>query len=217
MKKSILFVLSALFLVLSGCITITEKYSFRKDGSGTMEYIIDMSELYAMMASFSDSTTEEMQMNESFEEVKAELESIDGISKVTLTGNPESYIMGIQYDFKDAVALNKAMNLLLNKEGEGTSTFVAWNKKSFTRYSILSDEFSKEALLGETEGMDESMAESMLDGMKYKLVVSMPADIKTVETSAEYVQDDKRTVTVEAGFLKILNEKNYLQTEIKTK
>jgi len=38
--------LLATFLVgLTGCITIEEQYSFKKNGSGTMTYVLDMREM----------------------------------------------------------------------------------------------------------------------------------------------------------------------------
>lgn len=36
-------------MLLSGCLTIEEHYTFKKDGSGTMEYVMDMSEIGSMM------------------------------------------------------------------------------------------------------------------------------------------------------------------------
>ena len=41
--------LAALFF--TGCITIEENYTFKKDGSGTMEYVLDMSEMGELIKS----------------------------------------------------------------------------------------------------------------------------------------------------------------------
>ena len=41
-------------LAFTGCITIEENYAFKKNGSGTMEYVVDMSELGDMMKAFEE-------------------------------------------------------------------------------------------------------------------------------------------------------------------
>ncbi|MBK9535574.1 MAG: hypothetical protein IPO10_10485 [Flavobacteriales bacterium] len=34
-----------LLMFFTGCLTIEENYVFKKDGSGTMEYVVDLSEM----------------------------------------------------------------------------------------------------------------------------------------------------------------------------
>ncbi|MCB0780956.1 MAG: hypothetical protein KDC03_15785, partial [Flavobacteriales bacterium] len=54
--------LAALFLLvitLSGCITIEEHYTFKKNGSGSMEYVIDMSVMKELMDSMEGAFGEE--------------------------------------------------------------------------------------------------------------------------------------------------------------
>jgi hypothetical protein len=218
--KRLRFIIPAAFMVLfSGCITIFEKYSFNKDGSGTMEYLVDMSELYSMMQAFSDSASnEEMNLDQSFADMKPSLEAVEGISNVMLTGDTDNYIFGIKYQFRNVEALNEALGLLMNAEGGNSEKFVDYTKKTFTRYHKTSDEFSPEALLGEdNEGMDESMVEGMLEGMKYKIFVTMPGKVKSVSTNAEYVTEGSNEVRVEANFSQMVKDTELLKMVIKSK
>lgn len=220
MKKLIVTALTASALFLSGCITIFEKYSFNKDGSGSMEYLIDMKEMYDMINAFADEEQKnEMNLNETFGETIPELSAIPGISNVQLTGTPEEYVFGIKYDFKDVAALNAALGVLLEKEQGKSDKYVDFNKKVFTRYYKTSDEFSKEALMGEEggEGMDESMVDEMLQGMKYKIYVNMPGKVKSVKTEAGYTMEGDKAVLIEANLLQLSENDQILKTVITSK
>ena len=48
-RNTRLLALLALLVAFTGCITIEENYTFKKDGSGTMEYVVDMSEIGDML------------------------------------------------------------------------------------------------------------------------------------------------------------------------
>lgn len=221
MKRNILFSLFIALLFLSSCLTIHEKYTIHKDGSGSFEYIIDMSELYSIMESFASDedmkSLQETDLSESFAEIIPELEEINGISNVSLTGLEEEYIFGISLDFADEVSLNKALAIIMKDQGEDGSRFVEISKKKFTRYHITSEEFSREALLGAEGAVDESLVSGMLEGMKYKLDISFARKVKSVQTRAEIIDEDLHSVSVEAGFNAMLEDSEYLKTIIKTK
>ena len=57
-SKTILATLIGAIFMLTGCITIEEHYSFKKNGSGTMKYIIDMKEMGEMLEAFADELEE---------------------------------------------------------------------------------------------------------------------------------------------------------------
>src|SRR5690606_20840118 len=92
----------ALAVVLSGCLTIEEHYTFKKNGSGTMEYVVDMSELGELISAFDafDTTGEnatqgQMSTLDMDEEVEA-LKAISGIKKVKLTREKE-WVQRLQF------------------------------------------------------------------------------------------------------------------------
>jgi hypothetical protein len=219
MKQIYLLVVVMGLLFLTGCITIIEKYNIHKDGSGSMEYIIDMSEMYEMMASFSDSTDENQtnDLDQSLRAALPELINMEGISNVELTGDISRFIAGIKFDFKDAESLNLALAAIL--EGEESSgipvKYIEINGKNFTRFSLTSKEFNKEALLDSQE-FDAETAKSILESMKYKISVSFEKKIKKVTTLADYTLEDKAAV-IETNFSEIFDNADILKTTIKTR
>jgi len=219
MKKLLLFSFSASLLLLTSCITIFEKYKINADGSGTLEYIIDMSEMYEMMAAFSDST-EEMDMSgfdESMRETLPGLKNLSGISNIELTGNPTKFIAGVKFDFNNSDALNKAMAILfMNEEkSEDKTKYVEIKGKNFTRFGLTSKEFNKEALLG-SEELDQETMKTLLESMKYKISVEFEKPVKKV-TSMAVLTQEKNSVLLETNLSEIFNNSDYLKTIIKTK
>jgi hypothetical protein len=219
MKKIGLITLLAFLILFTSCITIIEKYKINKNGSGTMEYIIDMSEMYEMMSAFSDSSSaaDNPEIDQSMKAVLPGLMSMEGISDVELTGDITKYIAGIRFSFDNIKSLNKAMGLLL-KEADSSSEdmkYVDFRKKQFTRYSLTADEFDKEKILGSHE-LDPETMKSVLESMKYKIIVSFEKPVKKVSAFAQYTQEGN-TVTIEANFSDIFDKPDILQAIIKTK
>ena len=213
--KGLLFFLAA--FLLPGCITVYEKYNFKSNGSGTMEYIIDMSEFYQMMASFSDSVNEqELQIDQSFSETAEGLKTLKDISNVQLTGNSRDYIFGIRYDFANPAALNEAMAYILHNETAGKE-YIKFSRKNITRYSLISDEFSKEKIIGVEENeMDEGMLKEIFEKMKYRISMDFSRPVKSVTTLAEY-SIDKNKLNVETTFNALLENNKVLETVIRLK
>lgn len=217
----ILNLLSAFLSVflLSGCITVFEKYKINSDGSGTMEYIIDMSEMYEMIASFSDSSQEieTVELDKSLKEALPGLEQIKGISNAELTGDMKHYVAGIKFDFTGMEALNKAIAVLYKgNESETTErVYVERKGKKFTRYGQTSEEFNKETLLGSGEISAET-AKMVLESMKYKISVEFARPVKKVTSLAAHTVEGN-LVTIETNFSEMLDNPDFLKTFIKTK
>jgi len=211
----IFFVLGLFFL--PGCITVYEKYTFNSNGSGTMEYLIDMSEFYTMMNSFSGSLPDEdIQIDQSFMEIAEELKNIKGVSNVQLTGNNQEYIFGIKYDFSDPPSLNRAMAFILQKKYDQVE-YLSIKGKNITRYSSISEEFSTEKIIGNEENeMDETMIKEIFEKMNYKIYMDFFRPVKSVVTKANYTIDNNKLI-VEANFGDILQNNKILETSIRLK
>ncbi len=207
-------------LFLNSCLTVYEKYTLNRDGSGAMEYIIDMSELHSMMQAFSDSSgegTNPMEIAQSFKEILPGLQDIPGITNVRLTGDADDYIYGIKYDFRDQDALNHAMAVILGSSDTTGIRYVEIKKKRFIRYPLTSDEITGNDLFAGQDSSSNSLAQKILDEMFYNISVTFPKRVKKVESMAETTQDKNNTVTVRATFSQILNNSEFLRTEIKTR
>jgi len=164
-----------LLLVLTGCLTIEEQYTFKKDGSGTMTYIVDMSEMGEMMkglGKMSESLGEkDQEPMMDMDDEAGELKTIPGISKVKVNKKKE-WVRSISFRFKDLASLNAALNKLMPDSTNTEHTFFSWDGNTLVR---TSNRFASELGAGMAkteegkaegeEGMDMSM---LLGTMKYK-------------------------------------------------
>jgi hypothetical protein len=217
--KYIKFLLLGLSFFLSSCLTVYEKFEINKDGSGTMEYLIDLNNLYNMLESFgADSTMSNgMGINESFDDLIPSLSALEGVSDVSLTGEPSRYIFGIKFKFTNEASLNNAMALLMD-EDDSSNKYVSISKKKFVRYPRTSEDFSFANIFGkEDEGIDSTMVAGMLKEMKYNISVSFPRKIKKVSTLAEYEISDDKIIEIQTDFNKLLKNNKVLETTILTK
>ena len=186
----------ALVLVLSGCLTIEEHYTFKKNGSGTMEYVVDMSELGELISVFDafDTTGEsatqgQMSTLDMDEEVEA-LKAISGIKKVKLTREKE-WVQRLQFGFKDIEALNAALNVLMPDSSGVPHEFFRWEGNTLVRtnnrhaYELGAGMSEMDA--GEQEEGEELDPDPILETMKYRYSFKFANDIAEA-TTVEGVQ-----------------------------
>ena len=188
--------------LLSGCLTIEEHYRFRRNGSGSMTYVLDMSELGSMISAFGESADGggnglgDMGAMNMSEQVDA-LRSIPGVSKVKLDGK-KKWVQRISFDFRNVTALNAALNVLMPDSSGVPNEFFRWEEGTLVRttnrhaYELGSglakgDEQPEED--GEEAGpLDMSM---MLESMKYSYSFKFARTIGNVR-SAEGVNVQQR-------------------------
>lgn len=169
---------------LSSCLTITETYYFKKDGSGRMQFSLDLSEMEALL-SYAERETEKGGIEDlSFVEVVKQLKQIDGIYEVQLLDDPESFSWGVAYEFEHTVALNKALNLLLVKEQkEVFHPFVEYHGQQF-KSNHLMNKFVLRDKLAEDERL-APMAEQFMKKMDYHIHYEFERPIKVVYATQE--------------------------------
>ncbi|HRH68958.1 MAG TPA: hypothetical protein PLB89_05580 [Flavobacteriales bacterium] len=172
LRKRILLPLSAL-LAFTGCITIEENYTFKKDGSGTMEYVVDMSEIGDMMKAFEDMDKSgdkkdvgDMGTMDMTAKV-AELKKVPGIKKVKVNSK-EKYVQRLKFAFADVNALNAALNQLMPDSTGMQHTFFTWEGNTLVR---TNNQHARE--LGSGMGTDKDPSDTtdmteILATMKYK-------------------------------------------------
>ncbi len=160
-------------LAFTGCITIEENYTFKKDGSGTMEYVVDMSEIGDMMKAFEDmdksgGAKDAGDMGTMDMKAKmAELKNVPGIKKVKVN-DKEKYVQRLKFAFADVTALNAALNQLMPDSTGTQHTFFTWEGNTLVR---TNNQHARE--LGSGMGTDKDPSDTtdmteMLATMKYK-------------------------------------------------
>ncbi|MFK7921294.1 MAG: hypothetical protein AB8H47_05020 [Bacteroidia bacterium] len=190
-----------LCLGLSSCLTITETYYFKKDGSGQMQFSVDFSEMEALLA-YADRESEKGGMEDlSFVEVVKQLKQIDGIYEVHLLDDPESYRWGVAYEFEHTVALNKALNILLvNEQKEVFHPFVEYHGQQF-KSNHLMNKFVIRDKLAEDERL-APLAEQLMKKMDYQINYEFERPIKVVYATQDVQLEGSKpkTLNLSASF-----------------
>jgi hypothetical protein len=152
--------------LLSGCLTIEENYTFRKDGSGTMEYVVDMSELGKMLDGMKGMMDGKeggntMDMNEE----AGKLKTLEGIARVKCKEEKKGFVQRLSFRFQDVAALNRALNVLMPDSAREPQDFFRWEGNTLVR---TNNGFA--AGIGAETGGDSDTAnvEGVLKSMKYK-------------------------------------------------
>ena len=194
-------------IALTGCITIEENYTFKKNGSGTMEYVIDLSELGDMMKTLnsagegeakSDGDMGTMDMND---EVAA-LKSIPGIGKVKLN-TKKDWVQRLSFSFKDVTALNAALNVLMPDSTGVSYPFFRWEGSTLVR---TNNRHAYEIGAGMAKGGDEADGSeegddgldmsTMLESMKYKYSFKFAKPLGATTTAAGVLVETRGTKEV---------------------
>lgn len=180
-----------LVLLLQGCITIEENYTFKKDGSGAMEYVVDMSELADLMNGLpgaKDKDKSEGMGKLDLIENLAKLKAISGISKVKVKKEKDGFIQRLSFRFTNVTALNGALNeIIKDSTGTGPKEFFRWDGSTLVA-----------STKGRTKGMGNNMgggsedstgAEGMLKMMHYKFDLRFAEELADVQ-AAESMQKE---------------------------
>ena len=223
--RSRLAALLLLVITLSGCITIEEHYTFKKNGSGSMEYVIDMSVMKELMDSMEGDFGEEgedgkegsggedldMDLTENVDALKG----ISGISGVKVD-DKEDWVRKIKFKFKDLDALNKALNVLMPDSTGTPHTFFRWEGNTLVRTN------NRHALeLGEEMGADENAEDEadmkgLLESMKYRYSFAFRNDISDVAVAngVQRTDDGTRKVALATDWSVITEDPDALDLRI---
>lgn len=182
--QKILPVLLLACLSLTSCLTISESYYFAKDGSGKMQFLVDMSQMSGLL-NYADQERESSSVEDlSFVEVVKQLKQIDGIYEVRLLDDPSTYQWGIAYEFANTIALNKALNVLLMKEGnQGFHPFVEYHGQQFVSQHKF-DKFQIRERLSSDERL-APIVEQVMKQMNYQIRYEFAQPIKAVYAKQE--------------------------------
>ena len=121
-------------LMVSSCLTIEENYTFKKDGSGTMEYVVDLSEMGALMKGLpggdnQDDGLQQMDMQDNIDK----LEALPGIRKAKLKKEKDGFLQRLSFRFADLKALNGALNTLMPDSSGKQEEFFRWEGNTLVR------------------------------------------------------------------------------------
>lgn len=154
-------------LLATGCLTIEENYNFKKNGSGTMEYVVDLSALADMLKSMDMGDKDKKQDPTAMGlATQAELlKDVQGVERVKLKEEKSGYVQRVSFAFRDLASLNRALNVLMPDSTGVQQEFFSWEGNTLVRRN---NRYAKE-LSGEMGGEGDSLnMEGVLQSMKYK-------------------------------------------------
>ena len=208
-----------LILSLSACLTIEENYTFKKDGSGTMEYVVDMSAMAEMMESMEKMTEGSGEDDDGMGEMdmKAEAEKLKtvlGVSKVKVN-TKEKFVQRVSFKFKDIASLNGALNVLMPDSSGVQHTFYTWEGNTLVRTNnrhatdLGSD-------MGQDAGTDSMDPTAFLQSMHYKFSFKFAQPITGRELAEGVVQEspNSKELKLDTDWSVIMKEPKTLDLRI---
>lgn len=116
MKYSFYGMLLFISVSLTSCFEVIEDVTVHRNGSGTYKFIVNLSQSKNQIDKIRTQDSilhyqvpSSAVVDEKIAEVKTKLQSINGISNVTIKQDPTNYIYNLSFDFKNVSALNNAV------------------------------------------------------------------------------------------------------------
>ncbi|RMG73847.1 MAG: hypothetical protein D6722_03180 [Bacteroidetes bacterium] len=211
--------LVTLLFVSTACFDIEEEITLKKDGSGTYQISVDMTQMMEMMSGFM--TEEQMAESDMFGSMDSALQvqvetlrEMDGLSNVRHMS--ENFRFSLTYDFADIDALNAAASAgsaIDNTTGPVTSgASYKWTPKSFERENKPIDNLLNSEDEEQAEAME--MAKMMLADAHYSITYHFPGKVKKLTNDAAEIGADNRSVILSSNFLDILDGEAELGNKI---
>lgn len=220
LRPRILLPLAVLF-VLTGCITIEENYTFKKNGSGTLEYVVDMSEIGDLMKAFegigdgaAGKDDGDMGALDMKDEVEA-LKRIPGIKKVKVN-DKKKFVQRLSFSFADITALNQALNVLMTDSTGQEHTFFTWEGNTLVRTNNDHARELGKGMGGEEEGSDSTDMTQFLESMKYKysFTFAQPVGTTVLGTGMNEERPKAKQVLMDTDWSKITEDPKALDLRI---
>lgn len=203
--KSLIVLLLTGSVLLSGCFEIFEEVHYKKDGSGTYTFAMDMSGMKSMleMAMQMDTSQQgEFQLDTLkmiSEEFENNLQGANGISNIRQINDMENFVFGIEFDFKDITSLNSAVEKITKDENQESvkGPFFKAKGKQFQRLDARGFKGLFDEMLGGAGADDENMDMAMmfLKDVAYTMTYHFERKIKSVSNSLSEISEDNKTVT----------------------
>lgn len=218
------FLCLILTAVCTSCFEIREEVTIAKNGSGNYAFLIDMSSSKSMIdmatgMQIAKDRTPFAQMDSAFAKGMERLAAIPGISNAEAINNREQYIFGMRFDFRDAEALNAALNQSAQGQPDAPDGAIfAFRKKELVRKerSLISSLADLEVLRSTPEGAAQIQA--ILQGASYVYTVRpQTGKIRSFTCKDGELQDNGKVFYFRTGLLDMMEGKVSPASTIKFK
>ena len=203
---------------MQGCLTIEENYTFKKDGSGSMEYVVDMSEMADLMKGFpgAKDKTDDMGKMDMFSNVER-IKRLPGIKKVKLKKEKDGFIQRVSFRFQDVASLNGALNVLMPDSAAGACEFFKWEGSTLVRTNNHYQKRMTKDTGGETG--DSTDASGILKMMHYKFDLRFADELGDVRVAEGVLKeaDGTRRMKLSTDYSVIMGDSTALDLRITLK
>jgi len=225
MRYTFLILVSTLLLALPACITIEEIYTFKKNGSGSMTYVIDMREMAPLLKMAQEQQEMDFEGMLEGDMFSDRLVGISGISKVEAYESDEELLFGVSFKFDDLPALNAALNAINSDQNmmavaEEPHVFFKKEGNTFVRNHKTVDALNMDELLGsELGGEDKQQMDLFMSQMTFKVNMTFKKPVEAVYTAAkaEFIDKKNKQVEISTNFQDLIKDQTILNASIVTK
>jgi hypothetical protein len=209
MKKNWIAIIG-LFVLLTGCLNITEEIFLEKNGSGRYVSTLDMSkmkEMLDMVKSFSpdSSASQDMDLSkmDNLQDMMGDFSGIPGITDIKKEKKGENIYM-LSFNFKDIASLNKAMKKKNKKDSAiATGDFFSFSPGNFScnDSSLSGINDAMKGMNGDQVSNDSmavamSMMKGMMGDMKYTSIYHFPGKVSTYSNKQATLSEDGKTLSL---------------------
>jgi len=224
MKKNLL-VISALCLLLTGCLNITEEIFFEKNGSGKYVSTIDLTklnEMLEMMKAFAPDSTKpkDIDITDSFADMLGDFSGIPGITDLKKEKKDEN-TYSVSFRFSNVKALNEAMKRKNKKDSVvATGDFFSFSPGEFscndTSLSGLNSAMKglNEPQANDSMAMAVNMMKGMMGDMKYTSIYHFPGKVTSFSNKLATVSEDGKTLTLVLNLFDESQQNKTLQNKV---
>ncbi len=175
-----MFVVILLAGSVSGCLTIKESYTFKRNGSGRMSYSLEFDPLDE---AFTGTRDDMFPDSWSFESMAEAISRVPGISRIELSEAENGRGFGLSFKFKSLTSLNHALSrMLLTDTTEVFSYFKRENDLWVRRHKADKIQLS-EAFVAKSR--NESQVAALLNQLSYEVEMGFKQPIAVAYSESE--------------------------------
>ena len=216
------FLCFLLLLSLNSCIEILDDISFNADGSGKLNYTINLSSSKLKINSILALDSLDGQKVPDKEDIKDKIAAVittlinqDGISAVALTEDYENYVFKLSLSFRDINALMSGVEVALNssnitsEESAIDSTWISWDGASLNRTIPDLNSFK----FGKVKEEDEALVKSG----KYTSISRFEYPVDSIENPFAVLSKNNKAVMLRGSLFDVLQDPSIMGNRITVK
>ncbi|MDP5168693.1 MAG: hypothetical protein NWR72_00490 [Bacteroidia bacterium] len=178
-------------ILLSGCLTIKETYSFKKNGAGTMTYEVAFNKVDD---TFQDVKHDLLPNTWSLDSLAEVISLIPGITKVALTSAKDHQGFGLSFRFESLTSLNHALSRILLTDSTEVFSYFRKENGVWLRAYKADRMMISESFVNKARG--ERQVAAMLSQLGYEVEMQFPKTIAVAYTGAEGMISGRKNKTL---------------------